>query len=274
MESRHDKSSNNVTYLKASHQITAISAYSLLVNRLQKTTLRPFELVIHGGQFTALDKLDESIADLTSLELALWSKILGQRKISSVKLFQPFHFFQPYELTQIMHTAACKFEIDKSSASNHLVVSPIEKTNENTLGLLRGLGMNQYQITVDRFDSIELEKLYNKLRLIRDFKFNRVGVQLSHKDCLDEMKVLTDQIIQYGAPDYICTGSLDNIFDLYVNQNQQPICEQTQNDKIEVGLDSLSQIEDIKIKGFSDAHRYQDALRRGNLPVHAKTPIL
>ena len=231
-------------------------------------------MTLHCERLHLLLDRDWSIADLLVREIRIWSEVLGERDLASIILFRPYLSLEPFELTRVMHCVASHFKLQSNDEGHHIAVTSCSEIDTDNLALLKGLRFRHYQLIVEKNDQHSFEQLCESVKLLRDYDFQCVGIQLSHTDCLNDIREFIKRLEEECQPDYICTGSENDLFDLSANEKRLAMLQKEKSAKtgdiLEIGLESISKIGTKKLIGFNDPERYKEALDRNHLPIHTQ----
>ncbi len=265
-------SSSKVAHLPRSKRPHHGGPYLALIEELSLVPVRPVRLVIDCLRFEKIHNSSVSFSEFIKDEIHLWSSALGQRTIKSLFLFHPYHLLAPFELTRVLHLIASKFHIPDQGQEdkNFAVISESEHLNVNHLALSKGLGFSNFQIALSPAQQNDLDSLSKKIRLLREYSVNSIGVQLLHSDCLGETRDKIKQIEAQCQPDYICLGHTLDSLDI-VSDNGTSFSDTLQDDEVDVlelGPEGRSSIGDITVENYCCADKYRSSLEQKRLPIH------
>ena len=229
---------------------------------------KAIQIALHCERFEACIARQWSITDLLIQEIDLWAKYLGPRTIESIHIYNPTAYLEPYELTRIMHAISSHFHFSGGGNKHHVVVSPPEQINKDTLALLRGLGFNQCRLLLNAQPQKTLHVLIEKVNAVRELNFTYVGIQLSHTIDPNSIRELTYTLCQSCNPDYICVGNENNAFNVFTREHHP--YEKENNDTLELGPESCSILGDNEFVGFKDPDRYFTAITNRKIPTHQR----
>lgn len=250
------------------------ASYLALMEELALLPARPLRITIDCLKFENFANSEASFAEFLKEEIHLWAKVLGNRTIGSLFVFHPYHKLAPFEFTRVLHMLASKFHIPEKPDKSFAVISKTGDINAKQLALSKGLGFSNFQIVLEPNQLHNLDPLLKKVRLLRDYCVNTVGIQLQHPDCLSEIRDSIKRIEAECKPDYICLGNRPENFNI-VSDIGTPFSEELQNDDIDVielGPEGSSTIGDIRVQNYCSSEKYQRSLLDKRLPVLAISP--
>ena len=269
--------SSNISHLPSRKEACPNSPYLSFIQELKAAPARELSLVLDCERFAELAKSPLGMVDDLGKEIQLWSSAIGGRSIRSIYLFHPYRYLEPFELTRVLHDIASHFHVKDRKARKYTVVSEAEEVSSERLALIKGLGFNVYQIIITLEQLSDPKFLSKKISLIRDYAIGSVGLQLSHTDCLNEIRRAIKRIESDVAPDYVCIGNTWDSFDIVsssksfpINLNERDLIDEKNLDVLELGPESTSCISDEKIQSYCAPEKYRASLDVDRLPIHVQ----
>jgi len=253
-------------------KITEFEATRLLEN-FRRQPARPINICIDGNAFAWVKQNNNitSTGNTLCREIHAWAEAIGQRNVDALMLCYPFQYWQPYELTEIMHALASHFCLSESTQRCHRVATKISEINNEHVALLKGLGFNHYHIVLSRDDLEDIPRLESLVKLIRQYSFSGIGIQIHDADCLDDLRDHVKDVQQKIAPDYIYIGLHPKLLNREIQSKGAMIFdgeEELEEDCIYMGLEGTSRLQSLVLQNFCSPQRYLSALESGHLPVN------
>lgn len=260
------------TLQRRKKKVTEFEAVRLLDVFRRHPTL-PVSICIDGDAFSWVRDYHgaTSPGQLITKEIALWAGAIGHRTVNTLLLCYPFRNLLPYEITEVLHALASNFSLAESEHRCHRVATNITEINSDNIALLKGLGFNQYQIVLSRDDLEDLPRLEATAKLIRQYSFSGVGIQIHDANCLDDLRESVLDVKQRINPDYIYIGHRAKLFDADAITKGSIIFDgenELEDNCLYMGLEGTSHLQSLALQNFCSPKRYLKALEAGQLPVN------
>ncbi len=244
-----------------------------LLEKYRHHPTRPISISIDCNSFAWVNEADgiSPPGRLLSKEISLWSEAVGHRTVDTLLLCFPFRYLKPYELTEVMHALASRFSLSETSDRCHRVATHIDEINGDHVALLKGLGFNHYQIVLSRDDLEDIQKIEEVTKLIRQYSFSGVGIQIHDADCLDDLREHVIDVKTKVQPDYIYIGCLPKLLNREMVGGGAIIFDgeyDLEEDCINMGVEGTSYLQSLVLQNFCNPERYVSALEAGKLPVN------
>jgi len=260
------------TLLRRYNKVTEFEAVRLLEQFRKHPTL-PVSICINADAFAWVKEHNNALApgQIIRKEIKLWAEAIGHRTVETLLICYPFRNLEPYEFTEVMHAMASSFSLSESANRRHRVATNIAEINSDNVALLKGLGFNQYQIVLSRDDLTDLPRLEATAKLIRQFSFSGIGIQIHDADCLDDLRDNVIDVKQRINPDYIYIGHRSKLLDSENNSKNSIIFDgenEMEDNCLYMGLEATSHLQSLVLQNFCSPKRYLKALEAGQLPVN------
>ncbi len=261
------------TLTRRQGKVTEFEVIRLLENYRHHPT-RPISISIDCNSFAWVKEKNgiKSAGNILSKEVSLWADAVGHRTVDTLLLCFPFRYLQPYELTEVMHALASRFSLAESASDRcHRVATHIDEINSDHVALLKGLGFNHYQIVLSRDDLEDLKKIEDVTKLIRQYSFSGVGIQIHDADCLDDLRDHVIHVKTKVKPDYIYIGCLPKLLSRNLAGGGTIIFDgeyELEEDCINLGVEGTSYLQSMVLQNFCNPDRYLGAIEEGKLPVN------
>lgn len=269
---RNSNVAEHPTLLRRHGKVTEFEAVRLLDVFRRHPTL-PVSICVDGDAFSWVrNHLNAtSPGQLISKEIALWAGAIGHRTVDTLLLCYPFRNLLPYEITEVLHALASNFSLSESEHRCHRVATNITEINGDHIALLKGLGFNHYQIVLSRDDLDDLTRLEATAKMIRQYSFSGIGIQIHDANCLDDLRDNVLEVKKRISPDYIYIGHRAKLLDADSASKGSIIFDgenELEDNCIYMGLEGTSHLQSLVLQNFCSPKRYLKALEAGQLPVN------
>ncbi|WP_045859064.1 hypothetical protein [Teredinibacter purpureus] len=253
-------------------KVTQLEASQLLEN-FRRSPIKPISICVNGETCLPLSQLGspDTAGHILSKEINLWSEAIGHRSVETLLMCFPFKYMQPYELTEIMHALASHFSLAESNNRCHRVATLIDEIDSDHVALLKGLGFNHYQIVLSQKDLEDLPRLKVATKLIRQYAFSGIGIQIHDADCLDDLRDHVLDVRKQVTPDYIFVGHQPKLLSKELETGGTIIFDgenELEDNCIYVGPEGKAHLQKLVLQNFCNPQRYLSALKAGQLPVN------
>ncbi len=249
------------------------SAYLELTSELQRSPKYKLRLIIDCSRYQLMSYPESGLIGVIGGEVKAWSSAIGPRIVQSLYLIHPYKYLEPFELTRLLYEIASQFKISSCDYRTFVIVSELDEINSESLALVKGLGFNRYQILVEDKHFENIDVIGKKLRWIKEFSFNEVGLQIIGSESLIEMRSIIRHIEHVCKPDYICFGKTWDSLKVLSSANhiECDVVDTSNTDVIELGSEGRCKIGEHKIQNYSSPEKYRASLDMKRLPIHTNS---
>lgn len=241
---------------------------SELAKFMRNASDRPLAIELDARRIKNLRQHSEDVGLLLQKEIRLWRQTLGPRRVHSLELHYFDEDIKPYQITGLIHCLASEFTQQKPLY--RVVIQPNEAEVE-VLALFKGLAFDHCQFTIEHADIDILDQLHDPFNAARSFQFQKIGVQLSHSEGVENLTQSIKKLRTHFNPDYIFIGSSTYRLGPTDIGLQQTLFEDDLRghnlDFLCIGPQARSTFKGQHFDALNDARRYASAIMKGTLPI-------